>query len=948
MIKSTVRIFLILIVFCYQNISQAQELVFAKSIGGDTPDSSSEQGKGIVVDENGNMYVTGTVGGGFSNVVFGEGEANETTITINGSFVAKYNDAHELLWVQQMGASNNGITSYAIAIDVSGNVYVSGTFYQEATFGLGQTNETTLTGTAGEIFLAKYDTSGSLLWAIREGGAGDDNPGGRGLIVDSDGNVYLTGSFNNTVVFGEGESSESTLEGQSSDIFVAKYDTDGVLTWVVKAGGANSEGGKNIDLDADGNIVITGNYFNSAVFGAGLVNETTLNDSNESSFLAKYDNDGVFLWAVEPFSSGTADIGADLKIDNQGDILFTGSFFGTITLGAGTANEMQLTGSGSDEIIVAKYSTEGDFVWAKTAQSSGGDRGVGLAVDTNSNVFITGYYGNEIQFGADERNEATISNAGSSDLFVAKFAPSGEFIWVTSAGGSEWEQGIDIEVDQEGNAYLTGYFRSNITFGKDEANETSFSVSGFNDIFIANFKRSFNAEPEFEIIGETTFQEDFSGTQSITLNQVNTLSDELDQIVSYSISPETSELFDVSFDAASGTMEFTALENAFGEEVFTIIADDGAKENYNYSKEFSIVVEPVNDLPEFTSATTSEATEDILYTYTATATDVDNDELTYTIANESTWLTISDNIVSGTPTEGILAGTFDIIVEDGGVESIVQTVAITVTPVNDAPVITSSLNAEATEDELFSYTATATDIENDELAYSISNQSSWLSMTDNIVSGTPTEGILEGTFDLTLEDENTGSTTQTVTVTVLPVNDAPQITAYSGVVSIPENSLFEIMIADFNVNDVDNDFPEDFELIILEGQNYEVINNQISPVLDFVGSIDVTVMVNDGGLNSEEFTISFEVTKVLALNNAIIQDKFTIYPNPASDLLTVIPSQQSAYEVSIFTIQGDLVHASKVSLHTKLSISLSHLNDGLYIVRIATDGEYGTMKLVKE
>jgi hypothetical protein len=472
-----------------QNPAQAQELVFAKRVGSDSPDSFLEQGNSIALDETGNILVTGTIGSGSSGAIFGEGETNETTLSINGSFLAKFEESGELLWVQQIGESNNGITGYAIDADLDGNIYVSGTFFQEATFGVGQTNETTLTGTSGEIFLAKYDADGNLVWALSEGGDNDDNPGGRGLKVDDDGNIYLTGTFWGTVTFAEGESSETVFTSEASTFFLAKYDTNGTMIWIQRSeSGSNSSGGKNLDIDNQENIYITGNYFNSVIFGEGFSNETTLNDENESSYIAKYDNNGNFIWAIEPFSSGTGDISGDLQIDSEGSVLFTGSFSGTITLGQGTQKEVQLSGAGLDEIIVAKYSSEGEFIWAKSPKSTGDDRGVGLAVDSNSNVFITGYYGSQIQFGVGESNDTTIENTGSSDLFIAKFSPSGEFIWVTSAEGSEWEQGKDIQIDNAGNAYLTGFYRSNITFGSSESMETSLSIEGFNDIFIAKFK----------------------------------------------------------------------------------------------------------------------------------------------------------------------------------------------------------------------------------------------------------------------------------------------------------------------------------------------------------------------------------------------------------------------------------------------------------------------------
>ncbi len=472
--------------FSNQYISQAQELIFSEKIGSSTVDSFSESENSIAIDNNDNLFITGTIGIGSSGATFGEGQVNETTIYINGSYLAKYNANQELLWVEQMGKSTNGITSYGVDTDSDGNAYITGKFFNETTLGEGQTNETILSGTSGEIFIAKYSADGNLLWAINEGGNGDD--ASRAIKVDSNGNIYVTGSFSDTVIFGE---NHTTLTSNENDIFLAKYDTNGSLLWVEKSGGSFNDSGKKIDIDKNGNVILTGNYFNSAIFGEGLSNEITLNDSNESGFISKYTSDGDFIWAIEPFSSGTSDSGNDVRVNSDDSILFTGVFFNTITLGGGTINELELSGSGGNEIILAKYSSEGEFLWAKTAESEGDDKSFAITVDSSSNIYITGYYGNEIRFGVGESNETIMSHpsSGYGNLFVSKFSPSGEFIWSTSSQSSSWNQGNDIEVDKEGGVYTSGYYTETITFGFNETNETILSVNDPNDTFVSKFQK---------------------------------------------------------------------------------------------------------------------------------------------------------------------------------------------------------------------------------------------------------------------------------------------------------------------------------------------------------------------------------------------------------------------------------------------------------------------------
>ena len=139
--------------------------------------------------------------------------------------------------------------------------YVTGYFVTSATFGAGEPNETTLTSAAStDIFVARYDASGLLLWATRAGGAGDER--GLAIAVDGSGNSYVTGRFRfASATFGAGEPNETTLTSAgASDIFVAKYDAGGMLLWATRDGGEYDEYGLAIAVDGSGSSYVTG-YF---------------------------------------------------------------------------------------------------------------------------------------------------------------------------------------------------------------------------------------------------------------------------------------------------------------------------------------------------------------------------------------------------------------------------------------------------------------------------------------------------------------------------------------------------------------------------------------------------------------------------------------------------------------------------------------------------------------
>ena len=323
------------------------DLVWAKRAGG----TSGDGGRGIAVDGSGNSYVTGDFGG---SATFGPGETNETTLTSTGSFVfdmfvAKYDASGALVWAKRAGAPSLNDFGRGIAVDGSGNSYVTGLFEDSATFGPGEINETTLTGFV-DIFVAKYDASGDLVWAKR---AGETSPDfGLGIAVDGSGHSYVTGSFRGSATFGPVETNETTLTSAGGiDIFVAKYDAAGALVWAKRAGGTGgffaSDSGNGIAVDGAGNSYVTGAFVDSATFGVGESNETTLTSAGGADiFVAKYDASGDLVWAKRAGGTGS-DFGRGTAVDGSGNSYVTGFFgaFGSAaaTFGPGETNETTLT-----------------------------------------------------------------------------------------------------------------------------------------------------------------------------------------------------------------------------------------------------------------------------------------------------------------------------------------------------------------------------------------------------------------------------------------------------------------------------------------------------------------------------------------------------------------------------------------------------------------------------
>lgn len=315
-----------------------------------------------------------------------------------------------------------------------------------------------------DIFVAKLDPDGNWLWVVQAGGTGPD--WGGGVAVDGAGNAYVTGSYRGTVSFG---SYTLTAYVNYNDMFVAKLNTNGTWLWAVSAGGGFYDQGNKIAVDGWGNAYMAVQSDSETItFGSCTL---TRFGPGTDIYVAKLDPYGNWLWAVQ--AGGTADdIGHGIALDGSGNAWVTGIFCLAASFGSHTLT----TNSGGD-IFVAKLDPSGNWLWAAQAGGTVGDRGYGIALDGSGNAYVTGYFNRTASFGSH-----SLSVSGyDSDIFVAKLDPSGNWLWAVRAGGTKPDEGYCIALDGSGIAYVTGYYReTGATFGSH-----SLPPNGSRNIFVA-------------------------------------------------------------------------------------------------------------------------------------------------------------------------------------------------------------------------------------------------------------------------------------------------------------------------------------------------------------------------------------------------------------------------------------------------------------------------------
>ena len=410
------------------------DLAWATYLGG----SDNDTGWGIAVDGAGGVYVTGdTESSDFPT-------RNGWDTSFNGgeydAFVAKFDSSGTLLWATYLGGTDFD-WGRGIAVDGSGGVYVTGET-QSSDFPTPGGWDTTPTGEENG-FVAKFNSSGTLLWATYLGGSDED--WGNGIAVDGSGGVYVAGCTDSTD-FPTPNGWDTSLSG-GQDAFVAKFDSSGTLLWGTYLGGSTNDLGYGIAVDGSGGVYVTG-YTYSPNFPTPGGSDTSFNGKCDG-FVAKLDSSGTLLWAT--YVGGSYyDEAYGIAVDGSGGV-YVGGRTRSFDLPAPGGWDTSLSG-GADG-FVAKFDSSGTLLWATYLGGSGGELVSGIAADGSGGVYVTGY-----TFSTDFPTPGgwDTSYNSTGDAFVAKLDSSGTLLWASYLGGATTDRGYGIAVDGSGGIYVTG------------------------------------------------------------------------------------------------------------------------------------------------------------------------------------------------------------------------------------------------------------------------------------------------------------------------------------------------------------------------------------------------------------------------------------------------------------------------------------------------------------
>jgi hypothetical protein len=324
----------------------------AWSMGGNADD----YGYGIFLDAAGNIYTTGYFKNtaDFNPAAGVEYPLTSASIGVQDIFISKLDNGGNFLWAKAIGGTAADV-GLGISLLSTGNVYITGWFQGTVDFNPDAGSMFNLTSRGGsyDVYVCKLDSDGNLVWARAMGGTSEDI--GQAVSVDSSGNVYTTGWFNDRADFdpGAGTTFNLTSTGIASDIFISKLDSNGNFVWAKSMGGASAaDVGYGIAVDPAGNVYTTGGFSAAADFDPGAGTFLLTSAGNEDIFISKLDSSGLFVWA-KAMGGPLADYGYDIAVSSAGAVHATGFFQGTADFnpGPGTFN---LVSAGFEDIFICR------------------------------------------------------------------------------------------------------------------------------------------------------------------------------------------------------------------------------------------------------------------------------------------------------------------------------------------------------------------------------------------------------------------------------------------------------------------------------------------------------------------------------------------------------------------------------------------------------------------
>jgi len=938
-----------------QKLDNSGNFIWAKSIGG----SSGDYGYSITTDASDNVYVCGFFQSVSVDFDPGPGIQIETLSGASDGFVLALDSNGDFLWSHVTGGAGQEC-SRSIDYDGLGNIVLSGYFDSTVDFDPGVGTLSLTSNGNYDVFIQKLSITGSLVWVKSVGGT--DNDDVKDLEIDASGNVVLCGNFKTTVDFDPSPGVMNFTSLGNDDIFVLNLSSSGNYNWARTFGSSSSLSPDQpfaLACDGSGNVFTVGWYNNSIDFdpSAGMSIYTPIGVTD--AFVHKFSSTGAFEW-VKSFGGVFADGAREIAIDGNNDLYITGSYRSSVDFNP-NVGDSTLSAVGGDDIFILKLLNDGSFDFVRAFGGSGYDYGQTIVVDVSGNIFTGGKFQNSVDFNPDAGvNNSTAT--GSYDIFVQKLsqctptAPTPDVInlpnltdecsvsgptaptatsnclgtitgttttsfpittqgtttitWTYDDGnGNVVTQDQDVIIDDTTDPVLDAGSLANLT---DECSVSTPTAPTATDNCSGTITGTTTTTFPITAQGTTTVAWTFDDGNGNVVTQdqdviIDDVSDPLPDAGSLPnlmdeclvAAPTAPTATDNCAGTITGTTSTTFPITSQGTTTITWTYDDGNGNVITQDQDVVIadITPPTASNP---SAVSVECTADIPAVDITVVTDEADNCVTPTVAHVS-------DVSDGNTCPEVITRSYS--VTDAGSNQITVTQTITVEDVTDPVADVATLTDESFECEANPTPPTATD-----------NCDGTLDGTPDVTFPLATIGTTTVTW--TYSDNCGNAITQTQNITVTDIDNSVSV---SGITISADAGGYQYQWVDCDNSNAP-----------ITGET----NQSFTPTSNGNYAVEIT----DGTCTVTSSCTAVTTIGILEPNNSEV----SIYPNPTNGKVTITLYKLETLSYELLSLEGKVISSQNGIYSNQFEIDLSDQANGIYWLKIETQNELKTLKLVKQ
>jgi len=489
--------------------AQNKDWLWAKSSYTSNPTTLPIAGRKIITDAAGDIYVAG--------YFYKTDIAFDTSALINNggsspfdAFIVKYSSEGAVRWARHIAGTGNTQSDFItdLCLDPQGNILIAGNFNSRF-LTLAGTKFTNIYANNNDIFIAKMNKDGQMLWAKQFGGSASQNV--NNMVCNSAGDIFISGQFN-SFDFSLGAFGLANKRSDGSyDLFIARLDSAGTPVWAKSYGGKADDGSRALALGKDGKLYMGAyTYSDSIQIGNRML-------KGGDMIYAVFDSTGANISSIVP---GRGEIN-DIKTDINGNVLIGGYYWSdSIRFGNIVLHQTYKTNQ-SGSFFILKNDMNASPVWMK----SGGGTGTGynqnsvscLTTDAAGNIYAGCIFFNDSFIVERYLCRNPYGYLYLTDMVMLKYSTSGELLWLKEIGGDDEKSVNSACTDKSNDVYFTGNYASSCQFGHTIQLQTS--VNGANEVFIA--KLSSNATS----VNDTYLKKGFVSYPNPTVDQLTIMTE---------------------------------------------------------------------------------------------------------------------------------------------------------------------------------------------------------------------------------------------------------------------------------------------------------------------------------------------------------------------------------------------------------------------------------------